>query len=468
MSKQYRSLVATLEGISTRARVNAGHLTLESIAFQYNDPLGPQLEEIFQQYKDLVDAGAKSKVIASQKELKKELERVVYDRLGITVSLITDSNLAATMPNVFVPHNPVIQDRWRSFYQDYPGSAMKDLEKLSSNDSLGTVNTETAKVSGWFSKQKCPLFLNMVMLFKEFKMTAAEVTAICLHELGHDFQAVIFSSNINTTNRIIADIAKHITSSDRGGDVNYVYVNLKKIDPKATKDLAEALLSKNKVVLSVATYRLMRLSAASLMSDSVYDRTNFESLSDQFAARFGYGKAFMTGMEKLEEDYSEYKMLEVNYQDSLAAMLYLSFLGLAFTIGSIFAPVVGLKIYMLVIGALSAWVAGLIYGANSESGMDRTYDNIRDRYLRIRLQHVEMIKNPDLPVETKTVLLEEIKTMDAIISQKKVFDNPIAKFALKFSSKDRSVTESIKMQRELEEMIANDIFVAAQQLQLKD
>lgn len=462
-----KSFIASLESHRRLHAPSAVLYTPESIAFQKNDSFGPQLEAVVSKYKDLVDAGANQKAIRAAKELKVELEAVIFRRLGLSVSLITDGYLAATIPNVFIPHNPMIQDVAREFFEVWGKGAQDKLEKLKNNTIVGTVNTETATVSGWFSQQKAPLFVNFKALFSSYGLTVPQVVAVILHELGHDFNAVIFSANINTTNQIVADIARHITSSDRGGDVNYIYAKLKLIDRKASKDIAEALASGNRVVLSVGTFRLLNLITQSVMNNHVYDRTSFEATSDQFVSRFGYGAFLFQALEALQRDSSEYEQSKAAFAASAIALFMFGWLAWVYALVALFGPVL-LKIPFGLLSYGFGKLCLIVLDANSVSGSDRTYDNLRDRYMRIRLQLVEMIKDPDIDRAAKTTLLEEIKLLDIAISQKKVFDNPITKMLLLVSSKDQRAEANIKLQRDIESLLANEMFVAANELQVKE
>lgn len=457
------TFMATLEAYQKKNPEPYAAATMESIAFQKNDPFGAKLESIIDRYKILIDAGASRKVIKESKDIHKDIIDAVKSRLGIKISLHTDSYLAATIPNIYIPHNAMVKDDIRWIFEDYDDiGGQKVLKKAPHLQNLGTVNTETAKVSGWFSEQEVPVFMNMYDLFKSLKMTSAEVTAVLLHELGHDFNGILFSSAVNTTNQVIADIIKHISDSDRGGDVNYIYHKAKKIDPKVEKDIAVGLASGNKVVMNIALYRLLVGSTETLMHNHIYDRTSYEALSDNFTSKFGYGFALVTGLEKLEDMYPEY---EASRNMTVDAVILLAHTGAAIIAGFV-ALAKGLVLaapIILLMGLLSA----IIINSFRPSSKDMTYDNIRDRYIRIRNQLIEVIKDAELPIETRKTLLIQIEATDIIISSKKVYNPMLTQLFSKYNVKDQRVIRSIALQQDIEKMLANDIFVAANKLALK-
>lgn len=468
MRNIHQSFMATLEQLNSKYADDSVALTMESIAFQNNDTFGPQLEEVVNKFKGLVDAGVKRRVVDDAKELRKEIEDIIESRLRIKIDLITNSYIAATIPNVYVPHNPVIRDDIRSIYENFSDISGQDLmKKLKNNTVVGSVDTKAARVSGWFSQQTCPVFIDFYRLFKDFNMSVPEVVAIMLHELGHVFKAIVFCANTNTTNQVLSDIARNI--NEKGyGDVKYVFAKIKTIYPQASIDLAEGLCSGNKVVMNVSTYRLFVGATESLMNNSTYDKTGFEAMADQFASRFGYGLHLVTGLEKFESNYSEYQGSVELYHAVVKTMIYSSLISISCFICVVIPGVnIALKAYGALIGTLFGMIAKIMFDTQRPSTKDMTYDNIRDRYMRIRNQIVELIKDPELNTDVKTSLLNEISALDIIIENKKVYTSALTKLATAVFSSDSKAAISIQQQREIEDMIANDIFVSAQRLSLQ-
>lgn len=460
-----KSFMATLEAYKDKNPEPNYLITNESIAFQRNDMFGPNLETIVAKYESMVSAGANQKAIKEAKELHTSLEMMIKARLGLKTKIITDSFLAAVIPNVFIPHNPMVRDDIKHIYEILENIAGQDkLRKMSNKVVVGTVNTQTAKISGWFSDQEVPIYINFRSLFKDCKLTVPEVTAVLLHELGHAFEAVVFCANINTTNQIIADLVRHIDSKDYGGDVDYIYSRIKEISPESTKDIADALASGNKVVMSVATYRLYNGVMKSLMSNRVYDRTGFEAIADNFTARFGYGLQIIQGLEKLEKKFPEYERSKQAHLDIVVSLVFNGII----TLGCLFAALAGAASFSAVVfGSMFAYLSKLIFDTQRPSQKDMTYDNIKDRYIRIRNQLIEQIKDKELPAQAREALLDHIKTADMIIANKRVYEGFLQKFAILAIPSDRRTVADIAMQQEIERIMSNDIFVAANRLLAK-
>jgi hypothetical protein len=189
-------------------------------------------------------------------------------------------------------------------------------------------------------------------------------------------------------------------------------------------------------------------------------------VSDQFATRFGYGLQLITGLEKFEDKYSEYDASKDIYI-LLRNMMILTAITSVTGFCMMLSTQISAKIFGFLFGTFWAWATKVFLDTQRPSAKDMTYDNIRDRYMRIRNQIVELIKNPDLSVDVKTALLSEISAIDIIIEDKKVFRSSIERLVSSVIPSDRKAVVSIQQQREIEDMIANDIFVSAQRLSLR-
>lgn len=455
-----RSFISTLEAFERRYPTKATIPTVEMIGFQKNDSFGPAMEEIVTKYQDLVKQGLSHKAIQSDQELKRSFEDLIFARFGLKVELITNNMLAAVIPNYYLENNPITSDYFRGWFKgstDLPG--VQDIKKMVGKD-LGTINMETAKVTGWFSKQSSPIFVNFKNLIDNYKVEAPEIVGIILHEIGHIFDAIAFLNRQHTGNRIIADVARYIEGNKEKPDVDYVYKEIKKVDPKATRDIAEGLVSGNAPVMGVTLYRLAIGQMQSSMSDDTYDRVQFEAMSDVFATRFGYGPMVVSGLEKFESVYSDYENSAIRAL-SMVQMTASWLLTLASVLTIPMGPFV--FVIRVVVLAIVAWVIGTNTGSR---GIFRLYDNTAQRYARIRNQIVEQIKNPELEPDLRRNLLQQIETIDAIIEGKKTFSFIFDRIMDSINPKDRNAKNSIESQQRIESMIANDLFV--QSARLKD
>lgn len=466
-----RSFAATLEKHTYKpVKRYPLSLTTETIAFQANDMFGPQLEEVISKYIVLIDAGATQKSLQNNKDLRRSLEKVVKDRLGLSIDLIVDDSLAAVIPNVYVPHNAVLNSDYRDYFDYFYEEGWSNMidKKVKDSFVMGAVNTSKAKVTGWFSEQVMPLFMNFYELYKTYGLTAPEITAVLLHELGHAFEAIIYCSNINTTNQVLSDLVRYIKDTPEDRDVEYIYKKIKSVNKESTRELAESLASDNKVVMEMATYRLYVGTVNSLMSTTTYDRTTFEALADNFASRFNYGVYLITGLEKFDKDNWDYRNDVESFALMVRSMIYIGLASIGMIMSGILIAIggVGVGVLIAMVGFGLGFFAKLMFESNYITKKDMTYDNIKDRYLRIRRQMIEIIKTSKLKKNASVAILEQLRMIDSIISSKKVFDNPIAIMAINLFPTERIASNDLRYQQEMERLISNDIFIASERLRL--
>ncbi len=438
--------------------------TLEAIDYQINDSFGPDLEVIIGKFVEMVEKETPSKYIEGNKELKDEFNQLVLKRLGLNVYLITDTILAATMPNVYNPYNIVNQDELKDAltgeYNSIMGSGL--LYNKQSGFKMGYIDNSKAKVSGWFSEQSVPVFLNFIDLVNSCQLTVSEITAVLLHELGHVYEGAALCARTVATNQTLAEASRRAIDMKPNERQEYIYQELKKLNKEIKKEDIEGVSSSNSVVLGVSMFRAILASVESL-TDSRHDRTTYESLSDSFATRFGYGEQIATGLDKL-----------INRADRKISYVLLSVLKVYF----LYHDIIGIvRILSLLISTnkiafstllnLIQKIIAVVFITNSEreNTRDMTYDLDKDRFIRVRNNLVGLLKNTSIDNKTRKATLEQIKTLDGIIDKSWNFRGIIGQLSIMISPVDRRTYKAIQAQQELEKMIANEIFVNASKLQ---
>lgn len=436
--------------------------TLESIAYQRGDSFGPDLEALVLKFMEKVKAGANSVQIDSEHGLKEEFNKLVRRRIGVNAILYCDGMMAATFPNTYVAHSPVVRDSLREYLKlDQGAAGALKLRTLDYGKSLGTVDTNKAKLTGWLSEQEVAVYINFNQLMKTADFSSAEITAIILHELGHDFEGAAMCARATHTNLIISDVARYI-SEKRTGAQEYVYKELSKIDKDIPKDTVDGLMSGNPVVMGVSMYRLAQGAIKSLSGSRVYERTNYEALSDSFATRFGYSAPLASGLAKLAPASSGADIAA----EILVALGAISVVSAMFgLIGALFVKTITVKLLLAVI--VQAMTMYRLIDANRVSKADMTYDESYDRFARIKKDLINSLKDAKISSKIKLEVLEQISVVDKAMENAINTPRPVrAVVSMIIASEGRS-QRSMDAQKQLENLIANDIFVSANKLAQK-
>lgn len=446
--------------------------TLEAIDYQRNDRFGPELETIVGQFVDMVKSGTASKYIEGNKELKDKFNKLVLDRTGINVYLITDKQMAGIIPNVYTPNNSLLTSETSAILSGELNSLHGTglLYNKSSDFKLGAVDYKNARISGWFSQQPLPLFINFIELINEHGLTVPEITAVILHELGHAFEGASEVSKLNSSNRVIADAVKRINGVAPEERQEFVYKELQKLDQDLSVKDVEGLQSSNPVVFGVSTFRTVISIVRSLSGSSRHDTTAFESLSDSFATRFGYAEYLATGLDKIVNDRKT-RLTQECFSILRAYLVFDTVVGILSIIRLIFnakghavEEIIKFALSRLVSVIPNAYYSLRFIKNERESSRDMTYDLNKDRFIRVRNDLVNSMKDPAIDIKTRRAVLEQIKFIDTIVDKTSNQRGYLNLLGLIISPKDRSTYNAIKAQQEVEKMIANDIFVSVSKL----
>ena len=218
------------------------------------------------------------------------------------------------------------------------------------------------------------------------------------------------------------------------------------------------MLNGPRIVAGATWFKIMMGTVRSQMLNDTYTETAFEQRADNFAARFGYGKQLVLGLDKLSSmDPAKSRSLRIfvnmTYLVSVVAIASLIF-GLLAT-GSVF------------LGLLFVAYKYLFLSFYREDMQDHTYDGLKQRYLRVRQDVIDQLKQMTLDKDKTRELLAAISTMDAVIKDTSTFKAIGTTVANFLFSGSRKATQSIEDQQLLEAMASNDLFIQSAELRVR-
>lgn len=445
--------------MTTLSKIPRLKLGLEMISFQ-RDNTGALLEEqITFLVSKIKDKTLKDDEEVFDSEEMKTLVDILYRRFGMKFDIQVDSMYAAILPFYSNRHHIFLN-------KEHIGVNEREAIRIlkSGRELKGTVNTETVRVTGVFSEYPNYLFMNFRDLIKT-DLTTAEITAVMLHEVGHGFYACEYADRFESANQILAAVFAEMTERKDKKDMAYVYRELKKLNPELTEKETELLVSDDKIIAGYYWFKFMVGAVESQMPVRKYDETSFEAMADNFVSRFGYGRHLVTGLDKIHRAHFSHpnSAIQKLFYWTQVLNLYLAFSGLAVILanfGVIASTVpwvlVNFGIYLFSIGT-AVWMSG-------DDKKDMTYDDLRDRYKRVRNDAVADLKNYKLPEEYVDMMVSNIKAMDKIIDTTNTTKNAFNQFSWLLFPANRRADGSIKEQRMLEDLIANDLFVKSAEL----
>lgn len=415
-------------------------LGLEAISFQLTGLLHKELTAEFERF------NANTKYLdRSLSEL--DIEKIVKAKTGIKIKLKIDHcphPNAYVLPPIIDPNHAILDDQWRKYIERNP--EFSELVKKANGLVKGQVDLKNSTVSGIFSELEVPVFITAGLVANTM-FTAAEKSAILLHELGHVFTMFEFLGRSVTTNIILHAATEHFFKTD---DVVKKFTLLeetsKALDIKL--DDPEALVKTgNKEVLQTVLLREVYFKVHSEYGSSTYDMTSWEALSDQFATRHGAGRDVVTALNKIYRD-SQF-LGGASYQSTwVHAMLtifkVLLFMGLLWFTG-------GMALMYLFIDPSK-----------------KIYDDPEARFSRVRRELVASLKSKDIPVEARDKTLDDIEQIDKVLSVMKDKRGLMEFFYTSILPSGRRQYKQLQFQLQLEKLTNNDMFKLSSQFdQLK-
>ncbi len=425
----------------------------ESIRTQFDD-IGPRIEKVVSQIIEKIN----NKEIKTAKgfnkhELIQSLEKMIFDRFKLKVHVITHLASAAIIPFYSNKNHIFLHEMFRGNLN------IKDQNKLLKefDQKKGSVNLEKATVDGIFSQYDHPLYLNFYTLIELYKMSSAEITAIILHELGHAFYACYYSDRTDRTNQILASIVRHLNNTETG-DIEYIYREASKISSNIKKEEIDKMINGPRTVASASFFKVVSEIVRSQTVNDTYNETAFEQRADNFASRFGYGKSLILSLEKISTGLDEKSLIVrtfVHLTSTVSTLILCFLLGVSI----LAANFLGIIIF--------GFYTTILFTLSREDIRDYTYDDLKIRYLRVRQDIIDQLKEIKDDKEVVKQMLDNIYTIDEAVKSTTVVRTFPAIVSNFIFSGARQAVKSIHEQQFLEALASNDLFVKSAELRLK-
>lgn len=422
----------------------------EMIDFQPTT-LGKEIELIFQ---TVLDEKLSDKEFINSKYAR-NIEKTIAKHTGLNIKLIYESMVSTGIDlpvfhrnHIFFKENILIDS---DFYkEDLQRLSDKFFTHLKNFNHRNYVDLKSATVHGIFTTLKTDLSINLTQVRYEYGPSAKHLTAVVLHEVGHLFTLFEFMNVSETNNQVLSYISKSITSSTVPSQKEFIFkeaeevLNLSKGSLVTLKD--EVDVNKINIVLVKNIYD----NYLQKNNINIYDQTACEQLADQFVSRMGYGRELIDALSKGKSYYTDlfYDINVVTYIVTAPIALL--------------APA---ALALPTIPIIALWLAVFLL-APSAYNKDYSYDSLRVRMLRIKEDSIRRLKDKKLDKETTKIVLSNLEAMDNVLKNVHAHKS-ILESAMNFiSSKAKRIAESTKLQRELEELASNPLFIKSAQLKV--
>jgi hypothetical protein len=339
----------------------------------------------------------------------------------------------------------------------------KALKKYKDGFAKGSVDMRANRVDGFFAEIPYVLHLSRRVILGE-TFDDRELAAAILHEVGHAFTQCEFVNRSVATNQVLASIAQARQSKEPAKlDAILLKVENEQHLTQKQKSALEACKKDEDYV--IVAYAISEEKCRRELGFSVYESTSCEQLADQYAARCGAGRYVVTGLDKLHRLYGNYES-----SSHAAAMTRQTFglvlISMTFTLWLAPLGAIIFTAATLIASISLAFLVGLGAAASLKYEM---YDNPSDRFARIRAQLVEQLKNEHLNKKLLKQVLDDVEEIDVVLKaidgqgnwREKALGHYVALF---FSMGYRTQLDMEALQKQLEALASNELFVQAAKL----
>lgn len=405
-------------------------VNMQSLQHQRERQLFHELLPIFT---ELLNLGTNYK---KAPKLAKQVDAVVLDRLNMKTTLTIDTE-NITAAHMHIPHlgnNNVLLNR--ATRQVIDNKELKKHLKERMSETQGGVDTKTGRVFGFLEKINIKITIGTDLACRQGFLTAEEVTAIYLHELGHGWTFFYMLGGTLRTNVVIhAAMYDYQFGEDKARDTERLFIlegaTGVKIDNKT-------VTSKNgNEAVSISLIQQQVAMQRSEFGASGFDNSSAEAIADQFVARQGAGVHVITGLDKLGRD-------------------------------SLVGPKIRTLMSVLkVLATLKLYGAPLLISIFLTDPTTGTYDDPYKRAKRVREQIVASLKDKNLSKEQRRTRIEEIAVIDEVMDG--IEDNePFFDFLWRRVIEGGNKHVKAKVNQEmLESIINNDLYVLGSVLSTK-
>jgi len=338
-----------------------------------------------------------------------------------------------------------IKDAWKDeksiIYKNYIGYL--ELEKTLNSKGV-KINLDKATVKGLPSNYEVFLLVDIFSLINTYNLTAKEMVATLLHEVGHAFTHLEYSYRTVKSTTVILDTLRSDLTNGKNmkKTLMLLYKNELGGDEKDLKDSN----------LTIASIRFMDKYMSNTMVMSKNDKhsgTDSEQLADQFANRFGVGSDLLNALVKLHNANG----LDLNLNNDILLISILVLLSAIAVV--VFLPAV---ITYIVTQA----VMTLLFGGDDSNEI--TYDKNKRRYYRIRNDMVRVLRTSDLPKKDMKKVIEEINFIDKVINDTPDDTGWLEKFGNKLLPWNRRASNFKELEQYLEDLTENSLHVSSNKL----
>lgn len=421
---------------------NFASLSVEVIAHQ-KDEIFKELTRLIEDIRVYARAKyLKPKSIFTSAPAKELLKFIADEKSGFGLMLSFDPEEAHMGPAIYMPritqdhifHDDDFRDMCKKWKYDLSGDSKEIFKYLKTPVFKGEVDIVGAKLRGMFAKIPCVLLIpEQELTGNGAVLSSAQLAAVLLHEIGHAFTYFIMLTRVIRTNQVL-DIISRAGQIEDTAKYELIIAQTAEAAGITPENREIITRQKGKIVLqSAIILDNERQNCENELGADVYHSTSCEQLADLFATRCGAGLELVTALEAYNKFYRNASFYIIN------------------------AAAIALMLWVTVITFGIVWII-IIFCADNRYTI---YDDDYNRYRRIRAQIIEELKTQKLTADEIRERVSKIDKIAELMKGKSGNLGIIDSMCYFLNRRFRNQRDAEVLQKNLEKMASNDIFVEA-------
>jgi hypothetical protein len=429
----------------------------EYLNFQGKE-FGLALEALFQ---EIIDSKVREPKAMQELPAVQKIVDLTFSTRGIKLDLRLDSEMTDSVYFPVIETSHVFLEDYVQRYFSEKGFDAQTVQLFRKNPIGNYIDLTNGGVRGALSEMAVVLNIDIVGDLAE-GYGAKHITAAFLHELGHVWSAFYCSFMQSRLNAALSMAARVAISNFNVKQRQVIFADLAREALGREIDVSTIPQDAPPAMVVVGFIKAVYKEKKSLTSSTEYDFSLCEHNADIYCARFGYYREFV---EALDMTHRAAGVNISTFGKASAIFAEIIMVSLAI-IGPILTAIVSGPVAALIVAAMTFYL--FIFTDNgSARGISNyliVYDTARVRFARIREQAIEHIKQTKMSKEDKQGVLKAIEVIDKYIDETKVHTPLLTRLFNMFGDNKR-VMDQMELQRQLERLAANDLFIGAARLQ---
>lgn len=380
------------------------------------------------------------------------IPKIIKEYTNISTTLSVEKGAweinAGIYPPVLDKNHPLIDDWISAIIKQQ--DAVKVIQRAG-KPLNGSVDLAKGRVRGYYEQIECPFVITEGLVHNQ-SISPEGISAVILHEVGHVMGYFEYMGYLYRTCFVMASVVRSFYGTDSIKEREHILTTYENVTGVALDNKKALSETKHPEALQVIIIRSMIEKKRHETGNAVYDKRSFEQLADNYVARQGAARDLAITLDKMHRDWNDPYIVNWFFhaiQVIIDAMI-LVWMGIGIVVAG--------PIFKIVLGVM------LLGVATANDPNQKIYDDVGDRIANLRRQLVEELKDKRTTPIRKKQIVQDIKDVEDIEKGIGGYRPLFVSLWLLMSRSRRQAQNEVTVQKEIEELASNQLYVSANKL----